>query len=622
MTLIIMVHRLDAAGLVLGTALTLAVCSPAAADWPTYGHDLANSRSAGRDGPTAAQAGSLQQAWRFDAPNGDFTGTPVVAGGVLVAGTNLGSIYALDAVTGKQLWTHDAGGQINGSAAIDLAATDGPTVFVPVAQTGSPRLVALSLRTGAVRWEKVLSDQDGSYVYGSPTFWNGRVYIGTSGPDTDESTARGTVVALDESTGNVSWRTYTVPPGHDGGAVWSTPAIDTATGRLYVGTGNAYHSPAADTTDAMLVLSAATGEILGHFQTVPDDVWEIQNPTAGPDYDFGASPNLIAGPDGQALVGEGNKSGTYWALDRATMKEVWSVAAGPGSQLDGGVNSTAYDGKRIYGTDAIDSEVFALGRDGLSQWSSVDAGSPHFSPVAVANDVVYTADPAGFLTARDAATGSILAKAPLNAPTFAGLSVVGAAVYVATGLGPPLSPDPSIDTSQMDGSGAIIAFGDPSRSGARDAGKANTFSGSCQMSGTVRFEPAMTNQPQDGRVYATAKGPCSGTLTDSKGTAHSLDGYTARAVAESHGTESCGAGQGSGTGTLVFGSRQVRFAYDEVRTGPSLVLHVRGARSGDGLAQGNVSPSADPVATLQACGAGGLTQAPIDLRLATPGITG
>src|SRR3954453_9864360 len=365
MTLIITVRRALTCALSIAVVVAGAGAAPAAADCPTYGHDLANSRNAGAIGPTPAEAAALQQAWKFDAPHGDFTGTPVVAGGTLVAGTNLGSIYALDAVSGRQLWSHDVGRQINGSAAIDLAAPDVPTVFVPVAQTGSPRLIALSLRTGAVRWDKVLSDQDGSYVYGSPTFWNGRVYIGTSGPDSDESTARGTVVALDESSGNVSWRTYTVPPGHDGGAVWSTPAIDTATGRLYVGTGNAYHSPAADTTDAMLVLSAATGEILGHFQTVPDDVWEIQNPTAGPDYDFGASPNLIAGPDGQALVGEGNKSGTYWALDRATMKEVWSAAAGPGSQLDGGVNSSAYDGTRVYGTDASDREGFPSGRGGL-----------------------------------------------------------------------------------------------------------------------------------------------------------------------------------------------------------------------------------------------------------------
>ena len=44
------------------------------------------------------------------------------------------------------------------------------------------------------------------------------------------------------------------------------------------------------------------------------------------------------------------------------MKPVWRRAVGPGSQADGGVNSTAYDGTRIYGSDAIDSQIFALDR--------------------------------------------------------------------------------------------------------------------------------------------------------------------------------------------------------------------------------------------------------------------
>src|SRR5690242_21726671 len=71
------------------TVAFLSLAGTAAADWPVYGHDLGNSRSAGADGPTAAEAATLQRAWTFNSPNGDFTGTPVVAGGTLVAGTNL-----------------------------------------------------------------------------------------------------------------------------------------------------------------------------------------------------------------------------------------------------------------------------------------------------------------------------------------------------------------------------------------------------------------------------------------------------------------------------------------------------------------------------------------------------
>src|SRR5881227_1116620 len=157
-----------AAGLLLATAACLSAAPPARAAWPVYGHDLANTRSAGADGPSTTQAGSLRQAWSFTSSHGDFTGTPVVAGGTLVAGTNLGSVFALDAATGGVRWSRDLGQPINGSAAIDVNAAGGATAFVPVAEVGRPRVVALSLATGAVRWETVVTDQSGSDVYGSP----------------------------------------------------------------------------------------------------------------------------------------------------------------------------------------------------------------------------------------------------------------------------------------------------------------------------------------------------------------------------------------------------------------------------------------------------------------------
>src|SRR3954464_13564576 len=143
----------------LGVALALAVPGPASADWPVYGHDLANSRGAGAEGPAAGAVAGMQRAWTFKSPNGDFTGTPVVAGGTLVAGTNLGAIYALDAAGGKPRWSRRVDGAITGSAAIDLRAPGGPTAYVPVAKLGAPRLLALSLVSGRLRWERVLSQQ-------------------------------------------------------------------------------------------------------------------------------------------------------------------------------------------------------------------------------------------------------------------------------------------------------------------------------------------------------------------------------------------------------------------------------------------------------------------------------
>jgi polyvinyl alcohol dehydrogenase (cytochrome) len=449
---------------VLGLVLMAMTCAllpaVARADWPVYGHDLANSRDAGSAGPSLSQVATLKQAWAFKSSTGDFTATPVVAGGVLVAGNNGGWVYALNAVTGKMLWSRNVGQPINGSAAIDLAAPGGALAFVPVAEVGSPQLLALSLKDGTVRWHKVLTNQPTSDTFGSPTFSGGTVYIGTSGPNNDNSTARGTVTALDEASGRFVWQTFTVPRGHDGGGVWSTAAIDTATGFLYVGTGNAYHQPAADTTDSMMVLNASTGKILKHFQGTAGDTFAANDP-AGPDADFGASPNLIAGPSGQLLVGEGEKNGTYWALDRTTMQPAWHTAIGPGSAAGGILGSTAYDGTRIYGTDSADGQVWALGRDGVVQWNSLDASTLDFSPVSTANGVLYSVSPAGFLMARDAKTGDVLNALSLGGSSFGGVTAVGGAVYAAVGTGPPPQPAP-----QADGSGSIIAFGDTSGSGA------------------------------------------------------------------------------------------------------------------------------------------------------------
>jgi hypothetical protein len=71
------------------------------------------------------------------------------------------------------------------------------------------------------------------------------------------------------------------------------------------------------------------------------------------------------------------------------------------------------------------------------------------------------------MTVRAAASGVVVNKLPLGAPTFGGISLVGHAVYVAVGTGPPspILPFPSSSTQQSDGNGSIVAFGDTSAPG-------------------------------------------------------------------------------------------------------------------------------------------------------------
>jgi hypothetical protein len=144
-----------------------------------------------------------------------------------------------------------------------------------------------------------------------------------------------------------------------------------------------------------------------------------------------------------------------------------------------------------------------------------------------------------------------------------------------------------------------------------------SFSGTCRLSGDVRFLPPLTTATRRGRVTATAVGTCSGTLSDPGGHVRSVGAAPVDAVAQSEGSESCEAGVGAGSGYLAFGGRRLRFTYHEVRAGPALILRADGADSGGAVAEGNVSPSANPLTVLRSCSAGGLHSAPIDLRLAT-----
>jgi polyvinyl alcohol dehydrogenase (cytochrome) len=409
------------------------------ADWPFYGKDLSNSRDGGESGPSYNEVPNLGPVWSHRSSDGDFTGTPVVADGTLVAAAGGGTVYALDAQTGKVKWQRDlvAEADENGAAINGTAAIAGGRVYVPLAKVGDPRLVALNLADGSLLWNADLDDQKNSDVFGSPVVADGSVYIGTSaefGEVNDPNVnTRGSVVALDAVTGERRWKTFTVPEGKDGGAVWNTPAIDTATHRLYAGTGNAYHAPAADTTDSILVFDANTGELLDHHQTTAGDVWNATgNATAGPDSDLGASPNLFES-GGRKLVGEGAKSGIYWAFDRGTLDPTWKTQIGPGSQVGGIVGSTAVDSHGIYGSNTPAGEIWSLGLGGALRWASADGDPLHFSSVSVANGVVYSTDMAGNLNARDVTTGAVLAKLPLGAPSWGGVSIAGGSVFAVTG---------------------------------------------------------------------------------------------------------------------------------------------------------------------------------------------
>jgi polyvinyl alcohol dehydrogenase (cytochrome) len=188
------------------------------------------------------------------------------------------------------------------------------------------------------------------------------------------------VVALNADTGQILWQTFTMPDNHgqtdgySGGAIWQPPAIDPARGSLYIGTGNNYEVPqsvknclatasansqsacfaADDLFDAALALDLQTGHVKWSKRVQGLDVWTlacVRNPNpvscpepSSPDFDLGGSgPNLLG-----HIVGFGQKSGIYWALNPDNGSIVWTSVVGPGATLGGIEWGTATDGSRIY----------------------------------------------------------------------------------------------------------------------------------------------------------------------------------------------------------------------------------------------------------------------------------
>jgi polyvinyl alcohol dehydrogenase (cytochrome) len=401
--------------------------------WLLYGHDLANSRNAGRGGPSPSGARRLVGAWSLRSSDGGFTGTPIIAGRTLIAASAGGSVFAMDAATGRLRWKQDFNQPIYATVAVSE-----DRVFVPVARPHAPSLASLRVSDGARLWQSPLDNQSGSDVFGSPVVWKNTVYIGVSGGfgehNDPDLRLRGNIVAVDARTGRRRWKTYTVPEGSDGAPVWTTPAIDTRAGRLYVGTGNAYHAPAWTTTDAILSVRARDGALLGHHQAFGGDAYTHLG-EQGPDFDFGSSPNLMRLESGRLVVGELQKSRMYWALDPRTMKPVWSRMPGttPARQFQDTISSTAYDGRAIYGQND-DGQVWSLARNGRQRWITEPVERQSYSPVAVANGVVYTLRKSGFLDARSTLTGRLLRRMNLGAPCWGGISVAGGWVFAVTGM--------------------------------------------------------------------------------------------------------------------------------------------------------------------------------------------
>jgi quinohemoprotein ethanol dehydrogenase len=321
------------------------------ANWAAYGRTYNEDHFSPLHQIDAQNARQLGLVWSLDLePMISSFGAPLAVDGILYFGIGYSVVHAVDASTGKPLWTFDpkvtdvVGEKQRASHGIrGIAYWQGKVITA----TQDGRLIAIDAHTGKKVWSVQTTEgpNDGRYITGAPRVFNGKVIIGHGGGDT--SPVRGYVTAYDATTGKQLWRFYTVPGDpakgfedkametaaktwtgdwwkYGGGAtVWNAITYDPDLDRIYIGTGNgnpwnqAIRSPGGGDNlyvCSIVALDANSGKYVWHYQTTPGDSW---------DYDAATDMELtsldIGGKTRRRLF-EASKNGCFYIIDRDTGK--------------------------------------------------------------------------------------------------------------------------------------------------------------------------------------------------------------------------------------------------------------------------------------------------------------
>jgi alcohol dehydrogenase (cytochrome c) len=302
-------------------------------DWTSYDGNYTGNRYSRLEQINTGNAQRLAPAWIFPiqgAPRLEVT--PVVLDGVMyITGPN--EAYALDAVSGRQIWSFrtprtpgllsEAGGGANRGVAIS-----GERVFMV---TDNAHLLALDRRTGRKLWDITMADaKEGYSATASPLAIGDMVLSGIAG---GEEGARGFVDAYEAATGKRVWRFWSIPLRgekgsetwvgnaleHGCGATWLTGSYDPDLATVYWAVGNPCPDYNGDErkgdnlyTSSVVALDVKTGQKKWHFQFTPHDLhdWDAVQPILLVDEQWEGRP--------RKLLLHGDRNGFFFVLDRTS----------------------------------------------------------------------------------------------------------------------------------------------------------------------------------------------------------------------------------------------------------------------------------------------------------------
>jgi quinoprotein glucose dehydrogenase len=353
---------------------------PLRQDWPMYGGNAAGNRYSPLTQVNTQTVKHLQLAWTYDTgENNDSTKRgmdiqcqPIVVDGVLYGTTPRHKLFAVNAATGRQIWTFDPfaspgkqprfhplrgvtywrdGSRSDGTDKRILYSS-GASLYAVNAQTG--KLINSFGQNGEVDLHEGLGDaktlghdvNNLSIRNTTPgVIYKDLIIVGSSMSEGGDAPP-GNIRAFSVRTGKLAWTFHTIPlPGEygyetwmkdsykkiGGANCWAGMVVDEKRGIVFAGTG----SPSVDFyggdragknlfANCILALDAKTGKRIWHFQTVHHDLW---------DRDIPCPPNLLTvthqGPDGRPrkvdAVAQATKDGYVFVFERETGKPLFPI---------------------------------------------------------------------------------------------------------------------------------------------------------------------------------------------------------------------------------------------------------------------------------------------------------
>ena len=421
------------------------------ADWLTYNRTLEGNRGSPLAEIDTTNVTRLRPVCTVRlGERAAFQSGPVVVGGTMFV-TTAEQTWAIDAATCEVRWRHQY--RYHPRPDFDLKVNRGVAWAAGRVFRGANdgRVYALDAYTGEELWNVVVGDvKKGETFPAAPLAWSGLVFIGNAGGDNFGVTGR--IMALDMETGGIVWSTELVasageegrtwPPATEeiprgGGATWTSYALDTLTGGLFVSTGNASPDflgearPGANLhTYSVVELDARLGTIRRARQLLEGDIH---------DWDMSAAPSLVSTASGRRLILQAGKDGHVYALDRESREILWRTAVtkrenveapltAEGTRFCPGVNggvewngpgySREADAVFVNGIDWCTTVKIAPveeleGKEGLPWTGSSELRHPFGVPDSVRS---------GWVTALDAETGRIRWRYRAPTPIVAGVT--------------------------------------------------------------------------------------------------------------------------------------------------------------------------------------------------------